>query len=279
MTFALDEASTALLRSQAGSFEVVSTPLSPRARSCAWIQLPIVRVLLLRRLRLPLPLDAATCRGGAHLDTLGDHRAACPRAGLLRSRGTPLEHAGLQGTWRFCAISTSSRSLVSTMTGELKLSPTGFRSGEEESSWLSTQPLSRPSMQDAARGATSVALSARSRKQGVHLPGAHSCPEVPPRRSRYRGRRTLKCRGRPVRPVLVPDGDDATRTRHVGHTQSRANGGVRTQSQSTHEHGRTNRFPKQNKLYTLSPPVRWRRPLTTQLSIICSKSPATCAAS
>ena len=38
-------------------------------------------------------LDSAACRCGAHLDSLGDHRAACPRAGLLRSRGVPLERA------------------------------------------------------------------------------------------------------------------------------------------------------------------------------------------
>ena len=51
------------------------------------------RLLLLRRLRLPLPFDSAACWCGAHLDSLGDHRAACPRAGLLRSRGVPLERA------------------------------------------------------------------------------------------------------------------------------------------------------------------------------------------
>ena len=40
------------------------------------------RVLLLRRLRLPLPLTA-----------LGDHFAACSRYGVLRARGAPLQRA------------------------------------------------------------------------------------------------------------------------------------------------------------------------------------------
>ena len=54
---------------------------------------PVFRALLLRRLRLPLPLDAAACRCRRPVDPLGDHRAACPRSGILRSRGLPLERA------------------------------------------------------------------------------------------------------------------------------------------------------------------------------------------
>jgi len=52
------------------------------------------RVLLLRRFRLLLPLTACACRCRRALDPLGDHRAACPGSGALRSRrGTPLERA------------------------------------------------------------------------------------------------------------------------------------------------------------------------------------------
>ena len=47
---------------------------------------------MLRRLRLPLPLTERTCRCRRLLDPLGDHRAACSRAGVLRSRAMPLEH-------------------------------------------------------------------------------------------------------------------------------------------------------------------------------------------
>ena len=49
------------------------------------------RVLLLRRLRLPLP--PARCRCQRLLDVLGDHVAACPGSGTLRQRGGPLERA------------------------------------------------------------------------------------------------------------------------------------------------------------------------------------------
>ena len=52
-----------------------------------------LRALLLRRLRLPLPLSARTCRCRRPLDPLCDHRAACSRSGALRSRGCPLERA------------------------------------------------------------------------------------------------------------------------------------------------------------------------------------------
>ena len=47
----------------------------------------------LRRLRLPLPFVPARCRCGREQDALGDHRSACPRSGVLRARGGPLERA------------------------------------------------------------------------------------------------------------------------------------------------------------------------------------------
>ena len=53
----------------------------------------LFRILLLRRLRLPLPLFARTCRCRRTFDSLGDHRAACAQSGVLRSRGGPLERA------------------------------------------------------------------------------------------------------------------------------------------------------------------------------------------
>eukprot|EP00439_Symbiodinium_sp_Y106_P028817 s3110_g3.t1 len=95
LTSALDEAPTALLHSQAGPFAgrvYTALPTCPELR----LDSAAFRVLLLRRLRLPLPLAVrldATCRCGTHLDPFGDHRAACPRAGLLRGRGIPLERA------------------------------------------------------------------------------------------------------------------------------------------------------------------------------------------
>ena len=54
---------------------------------------PMITCMLLRRLRLPLPLSARVCRCRRILDPLGDHRAACAQAGVLRGRGVPLERA------------------------------------------------------------------------------------------------------------------------------------------------------------------------------------------
>ena len=51
----------------------------------------LFRVLLLRRLRLPLPLTGRNCRCGFPLDSCGLHRAACARAGVLGRRGFAVE--------------------------------------------------------------------------------------------------------------------------------------------------------------------------------------------
>ena len=51
-----------------------------------------MRILLLERLRLPLPLTEAHCEGcGEVLDAHGRHRASCPTTGRLRTRATPVE--------------------------------------------------------------------------------------------------------------------------------------------------------------------------------------------
>ena len=54
---------------------------------------------LRRRLRWPLPLRAAACKGTrcrTRVDSLGDHLASCPRTGLLKIRSRPLEKAWAQ---------------------------------------------------------------------------------------------------------------------------------------------------------------------------------------
>ena len=43
----------------------------------------LFRILILRRLRLPIPLAARHCRCRRALDTYGDHRAACAQSGIL----------------------------------------------------------------------------------------------------------------------------------------------------------------------------------------------------
>ena len=80
--FDLDPASRALMLSQAGpggSLAITALPTAPEFRMPS----SHMRVLLLRRLRQPLSLAPRTCRCGGALDPLGDHRAACPTAGVL----------------------------------------------------------------------------------------------------------------------------------------------------------------------------------------------------
>ena len=77
----LDAASRALLLSQAG-------PHAARALTS-----PQFRVILLRRLRLALPVAPRACACRGRLDPLGGHRAACANAGVLASRALPLERA------------------------------------------------------------------------------------------------------------------------------------------------------------------------------------------
>ena len=77
---------------QAGPYAArifTARPTSPELT----LESPLFRALLLRRLRLPLPLTAARCRCRQPHDAFGDHLAACPRSGVLRSRGGPLERA------------------------------------------------------------------------------------------------------------------------------------------------------------------------------------------
>ena len=88
----LDPTSRALLLSQGGD-----------AASCAFTAFPTsadtrvpddeFRVMLLRRLRLPLPLAPKRCACRGLLDVYGDHRSACAQVGVLARRAGPLERA------------------------------------------------------------------------------------------------------------------------------------------------------------------------------------------
>ena len=86
----MTHASRALIRSQAGPGAGLALSTSPL---CLLTHFPsqVFRVILLRRLQLPLPLTARICRCGHHLDVFGHHRAACARAGVLSRRGFALE--------------------------------------------------------------------------------------------------------------------------------------------------------------------------------------------
>ena len=83
----------ALLRSQSGPLAGVAFSTTPSSY-LKRIESHLFCVLLLRRLRLPLPLSARQCRCGRPLDVFGHHRAACARAGVLGRRGFAVESAG-----------------------------------------------------------------------------------------------------------------------------------------------------------------------------------------
>ena len=83
----------ALLRSQSGCCAGRHLMLLPVSTESTYSGDRFL-ALLLRRLRLPLPVAAARCNGNtcrAALDVYGDHRAACSRAGRLTKRGSPVE--------------------------------------------------------------------------------------------------------------------------------------------------------------------------------------------
>ena len=88
----LDAASRALLLSQAGPHAARALTVFPTSPELA-VASPQFRVILLRRLRLALPVAPRACACRGRLDPLGDNRAACANAGVLASRALPLERA------------------------------------------------------------------------------------------------------------------------------------------------------------------------------------------
>ena len=81
-----------MFRSQGGPLSSVPYtcfPTPPVSR----IDSSTFRVLLLRRLWLPLPPSSRSCRCGRLLDVLGHHRTGCAEAGVLGRRGCALESA------------------------------------------------------------------------------------------------------------------------------------------------------------------------------------------
>ena len=82
----------ALMRSQSGPFAGVALSVAP-INFLTRIDPSLFHVLLLRGLRLPLPLSLRVCQCGRPLDPCGHHRAACSGAGLLGRRGFAVESA------------------------------------------------------------------------------------------------------------------------------------------------------------------------------------------
>ncbi len=80
----------AMLRSQTGPLCGAALAAVPTAPEYT-IAPELFRVILLRRLRLPLPLSGRRCACRRFLDPQGDHRAACPTVGILGQRAAPQE--------------------------------------------------------------------------------------------------------------------------------------------------------------------------------------------
>ena len=67
---------------------VASSPLTAvHMHRMTKIDPQLFRVVLRRRLGLPLPLSSRTCRCGRLLDSHGHHRAACSEAGVPGKKG------------------------------------------------------------------------------------------------------------------------------------------------------------------------------------------------
>ena len=85
----LSDPERTLTRSQHGPLASAVLTAVPTSRMTR-IEAQHFRLLLLRRLRLPLPLTSRTCRCGRLLDSFGHHRAACSGAGVLGGERVPI---------------------------------------------------------------------------------------------------------------------------------------------------------------------------------------------
>ena len=91
----LSEAERAMLRSQGGPLAACPFTCVPTSRLVRIDPQPF-RVMLLRRLRLPLPFAARVCRCGRLQDVFGHHRSVCAVSGVLGGRGAALESAAVR---------------------------------------------------------------------------------------------------------------------------------------------------------------------------------------
>ena len=110
----MGDARKALVRSQ-GSGAGLARSTCPVKRLTTFTP-QVFRVILLRRLHLPLPLTVRNCRCGQPLDICGHHRAACARAGVLGGRGWALENV-VARICRECATWTLSDLTSKTTVG------------------------------------------------------------------------------------------------------------------------------------------------------------------
>ena len=92
--YSMSPSQRAMVRSQSGRGSGAHLSITPTCPELC-IENEHMNVILLRRLRLPLPLTSRFCNGRRcrrELDSLGDHRAACPKSGRLKRRSIPMEN-------------------------------------------------------------------------------------------------------------------------------------------------------------------------------------------
>ena len=88
----LTDTAKALMHSQHGPLASAPFTTVPTTRMTRF-EAQLFRVILCRRLHLPLLLSSRTCRCGRQLDSFGHHRATCAEAGVLGKRRFTLECA------------------------------------------------------------------------------------------------------------------------------------------------------------------------------------------
>ena len=126
-------------------------------------------MILLRRLRLSVPLVAARCRCRALHDQCGDDLAACPRSVLLKARGGPVERAAAR-------IRREAGATVALNVVVRDLNATLVRQGDrriEGPSWLSTLhgcPRSPPQAHLVGQGVALQAPRCSLRDESARLP-------------------------------------------------------------------------------------------------------------
>ena len=204
-------AELALLDSQSGPFAARVLTVRPTAPELAVDSAPF-RVLLLRRLRLPLPLAPSRCHCQRPLDVLGDHVATCPRSGTLRQRGGPLERAAA----RVCreagaAVATNvlvrDPNLQAARQDERRIEVIALGLPLWGGSQLAVDttlvsPLTSAGAPPPQWGHRRRSAGRSPPKQGTHLPGVRAGVAVPLGRPRHRGWRALECGSGQLRPVV-----------------------------------------------------------------------------
>ena len=128
----LSEPEQAQMRSQSGPVSFEPFTSFPTSREARFDSQPF-RVLLLRRLRLHLPVNVRRCRCGRLLDPFGHHRSACATAGVLGKRGFALEFAAA----RMCR-EAGGKVMTNVLVRELDLSSFDNRLEAVAWKWLLT---------------------------------------------------------------------------------------------------------------------------------------------